>query len=59
MLTSDQERALERFSLECDGRSVSVRQFENGVAVFKCGRKVRLVEEDGTSRPLAQRGRRA
>jgi hypothetical protein len=47
MLTHEQEHALERFSLERDGRRVLVKEFSNGVAVFKCDRQVRLVEENG------------
>lgn len=57
MLTSDQERALERFSLECRGYSVQVRELKAGAAIFRGERKTVLVEADGTMMVL--RGRRA
>lgn len=58
MLSSDQERALERFSLECSGRRVTVRELSDGQAIFKSGGKTLLVQDDGTTTLLSGRRRR-
>lgn len=57
MLTSDQERALERFSLECSGKTIAVRELKSSSVIFKSERKTLLVEPDGKVTIL--RGRRA